>query len=144
VFPYEQIFEDLTKLVAEKKKICIDEGKLNYKLYKIVQDAEPVQKESVIEHTKALKSATEMEGMRQCNIRDCAAIMKYFGWVENELKSTDSTLDEYSGARKMDYFRTEGELYKGPSFDTISSIGPNGAVIHYKPEQESALKMVNG
>jgi Xaa-Pro aminopeptidase len=81
--------------------------------------------------------------MRECNIRDCAAIMKYFGWLENELKNNPNhNLDEFSGARKMDYFRTEGgELYKGPSFDTISSIGPNGAVIHYKPEEGTALKL---
>jgi Xaa-Pro aminopeptidase len=52
-------------------------------------------------------------------------------------------LDEFIGARKMDYFRTEGSLHKGPSFDTISSIGPNGAVIHYKPEEHSALKLNN-
>jgi Xaa-Pro aminopeptidase len=25
----------------------------------------------------------------------------------------------------------------GPSFDTISSSGPNGAIIHYKPEKDS-------
>jgi Xaa-Pro aminopeptidase len=31
----------------------------------------------------------------------------------------------------------------GPSFDSISSIGPNGAVIHYKPKKETALKMNN-
>jgi Xaa-Pro aminopeptidase len=31
----------------------------------------------------------------------------------------------------------------GPSFDTISSMGPNGAVIHYKPEKETALRMTN-
>ena len=29
----------------------------------------------------------------------------------------------------------------GSSFDTISSIGPNGAVIHYKPKEPTALKM---
>jgi Xaa-Pro aminopeptidase len=28
-------------------------------------------------------------------------------------------------------------MFKGPSFDTISSIGPNGAVIHYKPKKDS-------
>ena len=41
----------------------------------------------------------------------------------------------------MDYLRTFGEYHVGPSFDTISSIGPNGAVIHYKPDQETALKL---
>ena len=31
----------------------------------------------------------------------------------------------------------------GNSFATISSIGPNGAVIHYEPEKDTALKMNN-
>lgn len=31
----------------------------------------------------------------------------------------------------------------GPSFDTISSIGSNGAVIHYKPKKGDCLKMNN-
>jgi Xaa-Pro aminopeptidase len=85
-----------------------------------------------------------MEGMRQCNIRDCAAITKFYGWLENEFKTnSDSSLTEWDGARKVEEFRKEGELFKGPSFDTISSIGPNGAVIHYKPEKETALKLNN-
>ncbi len=44
----------------------------------------------------------------------------------------------------MDQLRSEGEHFQGPSFDTISSIGANGAVIHYKPEQDSpSLKKMN-
>ena len=39
--------------------------------------------------------------------------------------------------------RTQGQYHQGPSFDTISSIGPNGAVIHYKPEKDTALKLNN-
>lgn len=71
-------------------------------------------------------------------------MIKYFGWLENELKNNpDSGLTEYDGARKVEKFREEGELYKGPSFDTISSIGPNGAVIHYKPKKDTALKLNN-
>jgi len=49
-----------------------------------------------------------MEGMRQCNIRDCAAIMKYFSFLEQELPKKDALgdpdhdLDEWKGAKKMD------------------------------------------
>ena len=46
--------------------------------------------------------------MRQCNIRDCAAIMRYFAFLEEELKKPDHTLDEYTGARKMEEYRTYG------------------------------------
>ena len=99
--------------------------------------------DNVLETIKAAKTATEQQGMQNANIRDCAAIMKYFAFLEQELKKPDHGLDEYSGARKVEALRTLGELYVGPSFDTISSIGPNGAVIHYKPSTESALKLNN-
>lgn len=41
-------------------------------------------------------------------------------------------------ARILDEKRAQLEYSKGPSFDTISSIGANGAIIHYKPEKETA------
>lgn len=89
---------------------------------------------------KAKKNEVMQEGMRQANVRDCAAIMKYFAFLEEELRKPDHGLDEYIGARKMDWYRSlAGEIFKGPSFDTISSIGPNGAVIHYKPNEDDAL-----
>lgn len=79
--------------------------------------------------------------MRNANVRDCAAIMKYFAFLEQELKKPDHGLTEYTGARKMDHLRTLGEYHVQPSFDSISSIGANGAVIHYKPEKETCMKL---
>jgi len=69
--------------------------------------------------------------------------MKYFAFLEQELKNPNHTLDEFSGARKVEEIRTQGELYVGPSFDTISSIGSNGAIIHYKPKKETAKRLNN-
>ena len=43
----------------------------------------------------------------------------------------------------MDGMRAAGERFRGPSFDTISSIGPNGAVIHYKPEEGKCMPLSN-
>lgn len=85
-----------------------------------------------------------MEGMRRANIKNCVALIRYFAWVEEHLKTTpDSDLTEFSAAEKLEEFRKLGDLYVGPSFESISSIGPNGAVIHYKPEKDTALKMNN-
>lgn len=49
--------------------------------------------------------------MRACNIRDCAAIMKYFAYLEKELKKEDHTLDEFTAARYLDNLRTKGDLH---------------------------------
>lgn len=71
--------------------------------------------------------------------------MKYFAFLEEELKKEGHGLDEFNGARKVESYRAEigGDFYKGPSFDTISSIGPNGAIIHYKPKEDTAAKLNN-
>jgi len=84
-----------------------------------------------------------MDGMRACNVRDCAAIMKYFAFLEEELKKSDHGLDEFKGSAKLLEYRAMGDLFKGPSFESISSIGPNGAVIHYAPTADDNSKLNN-
>ena len=89
---------------------------------------------SPIGDAKAVKNATELEGMRQCHIRDGAALIEYFAWLEQELHS-GSWLDEVQAADKLEEIRSKGKHFMGLSFDTISSTGPNAAVIHYSPER---------
>lgn len=89
---------------------------------------------SPIADAKAIKNTTELEGMRQCHIRDGAALIKYFAWLEEELLG-GSWIDEVQAADKLEEIRSEGEHFVGLSFDTISSTGPNAAVIHYSPER---------
>lgn len=145
VHAYEDIEEHLKKLAGEKKKIGIDKNDCNARLYRAVKGAggEIVDKESVVKIIKASKNPVEQEGMRNCNIRDCAAIMKYFSILEQELAKEDHGLDEFNGARKIDELRTLGENHQGPSFETISSIGANGAIIHYAPKVDKATKLNN-
>ncbi|KIV85021.1 hypothetical protein PV11_00759 [Exophiala sideris] len=88
---------------------------------------------SPVSDAKAIKNAAELEGMRQCHIRDGAALIEYFAWLEHELQG-GSWLDEVQAADKLEQIRSKGEHFMGLSFDTISSTGANAAVIHYKPE----------
>jgi Xaa-Pro aminopeptidase len=89
---------------------------------------------SPIADAKAIKNETELEGMRQCHIRDGAALIEYFAWLEDQLINQGAQLDEVQAADKLEQIRSKGEHFVGLSFDTISSTGPNAAVIHYKPE----------
>lgn len=92
---------------------------------------------SPIADAKAIKNETELAGMRACHIRDGAALSEYFAWLENELVNKQSKIDEVDAATKLEQIRSKHENFVGLSFDTISSTGPNAAIIHYKPEKGS-------
>ena len=77
-------------------------------MHRLAKDNCVVLDNNVIQHIKACKNEVEQSGMRTANVRDCAAIMKYFAFLEQELKKPDHGLSEYTGARKMDHLRTLG------------------------------------
>ncbi|KAF5351112.1 hypothetical protein D9756_008273 [Leucocoprinus leucothites] len=88
---------------------------------------------SPLNDLKSIKNATELEGFRQSHIRDGVALAKYFAWLEEQLNN-GVELNESQGADQLEKFRSELDLFQGLSFTTISSTGPNGAIIHYSPD----------
>ena len=85
---------------------------------------------------KANKNPVEIDGFIKCHVRDAAALCNYFAWLEKEVPSGQVT--EISGSDKLASFRAEMENFVGLSFDTISSVGPNAAIIHYKATPETS------
>ena len=85
---------------------------------------------------KANKNSVEINGFINCHVRDAAALCNYFAWLEKEVPK--GTVTEISGSDKLESFRAEMENFVGLSFDTISSVGPNAAIIHYKPTPETS------
>ncbi|KAL9000029.1 MAG: hypothetical protein Q9169_001274 [Polycauliona sp. 2 TL-2023] len=147
--PYSAIFED-SKAFGQslemedpvagrpqtpKKKFWIS-TKASWALSLELGGEEKVEEvRSPIGDAKAIKNATELEGMRACHIRDGASLSEYFAWLEEELVVKGTKLDEVQAADKLEEIRSKKERFVGLSFDTISSTGPNAAVIHYKPER---------
>lgn len=48
-------------------------------------DANVEEARSLVGDTKAVKNETELKGMRACHVRDGAALIEYFAWLEQEL-----------------------------------------------------------
>ncbi|KAI6778248.1 Xaa-Pro aminopeptidase P-like protein [Emericellopsis cladophorae] len=88
---------------------------------------------SPVGDAKAIKNPTELQGMRACHIRDGAALIEYFAWLEDQLVAKKATLDEVEADDKLIELRSKHDNFVGLSFPTISSTGPNAAIIHYKP-----------
>ncbi|MBA0628267.1 hypothetical protein Godav_023028 [Gossypium davidsonii] len=50
-------------------------------------------------------------------------------------------LTEVTASDKLEGFRATKEHFRGLSFPTISSVGPNAAVIHYSPQPETCAEL---
>ncbi|ORX52863.1 Creatinase/aminopeptidase [Hesseltinella vesiculosa] len=135
--PYGALFDELTNLkpvLEQTNKKLIVNSHTSLAIEVAVGEANVVNERSYITDLKAIKNEAELKGMRDCHIRDGAALVAYFAWLEKQLKA-GVTLDEVDGADRLEQFRAAQPQFVGLSFDTISSTGSNGAIIHYKPEK---------
>lgn len=78
---------------------------------------------SPIGDAKAVKNETEVEGMRSCHVRDGAALIEFFAWLEDQLVAKKATLDEVQADDKLSELRSKQDDFVGLSFPTISSTG---------------------
>ncbi|KAG5518749.1 hypothetical protein PMAC_002718 [Pneumocystis sp. 'macacae'] len=135
--PYESIFSDLENLrnKLEGKKVIISDN-ASWALAIALGETNIEVMRSLICDAKAVKNKIEIDGMRNCHIRDGVALVKFFAWLEEFLKN-QGVLDEVNAADQLEVYRKEQAYFMGLSFPTISSSGKNGAIIHYKPEKLS-------
>lgn len=137
-FPYESVYTELQAVCAaltpkEKVWIC-DKASCAF------TQAIPKIHRSAIPYTplclaKAVKNPTEIQGMKMAHIKDAVALCELFAWLEKEIPK--GTVTEISAADKAEELRSQQKDFVGLSFPTISSVGSNGAIIHYRPLPET-------
>lgn len=123
--------------------------------------AEPKKCGNFVEAAKAIKNPTELAGFRAAHVRDGAALTHFLAWVTNAVRGgadgpgwaaapDGGALDEVAAADRLEEFRrqysgialdTPTGRFLGLSFPTISGSGPNGAVIHYRPEKATCRRL---
>jgi Xaa-Pro aminopeptidase len=111
--------------------------------------ARVLEKASPITLMKAIKNETELQGMRQAHIRDAVALVSFLAWLEAAVTKgvdlragPDARLDfaptEFNVAKVLDSMRAAQADFVTVSFPTIAGSGPNGAIIHYHPEEATS------
>ncbi|MGZ8999143.1 MAG: M24B family metallopeptidase, partial [Allosphingosinicella sp.] len=96
---------------------------------KVVQKRDP----SVL--PKATKNQAEIAGHKAAQARDGAALSRFLRWLSVE--APKGGLDEIKAADRLHRFREDCGDLRDLSFDTISGAGPNGAIVHYKVNEET-------
>ncbi len=96
---------------------------------------------------KSAKNAVEIEGAREAHRRDGPAVVRLLAWLEREAEARHAAGDPITEMEVVEVllgFRRELPLFRDLSFDTISSVGPNGALNHYRVTEESNLPLTPG
>nr|XP_058958325.1 xaa-Pro aminopeptidase 1-like isoform X1 [Pocillopora verrucosa] len=134
VCPYEGISDAVKEAANSGARIWISLSS-SVALVRLVPKTQLISDPSPLASSKAVKNAVEIEGMREAHIRDAVALCEYFCWLEQKVPKDDLT--EVTGAAKLEEFRREQENFVSLSFETISAVGSNGAIIHYRPAEET-------
>ncbi|MCC6598488.1 MAG: aminopeptidase P family protein [Alphaproteobacteria bacterium] len=84
---------------------------------------------------KAIKSGAEQEAIRKAHVQDGVAIVKFLRWLDSEAPKGGQS--EISAEEKLRAFRQERSSFKGDSFSTIAGFAANGAIVHYRADEQS-------
>jgi len=138
---YDDFSSKLRELGEKRPRVWLDESSASEWVVRLIgRDATLVFMPGPVQLFKAVKNRTEIAGSKEAHRRDGAAMVKFLFWLEKE--APKSTVTELSAAKKMEEFRRQQDLFVDLGFETISSFGSHGAVVHYSvsPETDIPLK----
>jgi Xaa-Pro aminopeptidase len=134
VIDYNKVYKKSKKL-SKDKVVAIDPSVVNQKVFKSLKAERIVELESPIKHLKAIKNDVEIKHLKQVMIKDGVALVRAFRWLESELSHRGVT--EYEFGLQLAEFRGRQADYFGESFSPIVGYQSNGAIIHYRADEQT-------
>ena len=137
LLPQHEFAESLANLTG---KTAVDRNTAPIAVSDLLQN--PVWEADPCILPKACKNPTEIAGTRAAHIRDAAAMAEFLCWLEATAPS--GTLTEIDVVQKLETFRRNTNALKDISFETICGSGPNGAIVHYRVDENSNRRVQTG
>lgn len=120
----------------ENKKIRIDPIRTNYEIFQLIKNKNDINLGvSVTTKLKAVKSALEIENIRNAHLKDGAAMVNSIFWIIHNIDK--ELITERTIGKKLNEFRSLQPLFKGDSFHPIVGYGAHGAIVHYHATEKT-------
>ncbi len=136
---FAEAYENFLPYLAsiKNKTILLNPTKMNYGVFeKIHSNNTIIFDYSPIEELKSIKNQIEIQGFKDCMIKDGIALTRAFLWLENCL-THKKQVTEIDFAKKIAQFRSQQSLYYNESFAPIVGYKEHGAIVHYKASKKS-------
>lgn len=128
---YDEVFD----AVSSMSFVCADPMKTNYAVTSKVPLCAHLK--SPVANMLMFKNETEIRGYHSAMLKDGIAMVRWMKWTLEAVPKGGQT--ELSLSAKLEAFRQEQPLYKGPSFESIMAYAHHGAIVHYEPTPESDI-----
>ncbi len=124
--------ENTFNTIKRNKKVGMDYDSTSYYFYELANKIQLNVKniKNPCLFSKAIKNNTEVKGAKKANLRDGVSVCKFIYWIKNKTYLGEDT--ELSAANYLFDLRKNNELFHSLSFDTISAVGKNAALPHYR------------
>ncbi len=144
IHPPSELPAALERLAKEGKNILVDPDTTPSRIldYLSAAGAKIEKGEDPCALPRAVKNKTEQTGMRKAHVYDGVALTAFLAWLESHWET--GALTEVEAQEKLEAFRKAHPSYRGPSFETISATGGNGALIHYTASAQSNAALKRG
>ncbi|KAF7332375.1 Xaa-Pro aminopeptidase [Mycena kentingensis (nom. inval.)] len=93
---------------------------------------------SPINAAKAVKNSTEIQGFFNGNLRDSVAMVRWYGWLNEQVVKKRNPVTEYEAQVKLGAYRAQEKYWAGDC-EFISAYGPSAALPHYSAEPDECL-----
>ncbi|MEE9314746.1 MAG: aminopeptidase P family protein [Rhizobiaceae bacterium] len=138
--------DDILREQSNNARVMLDPDLAAHAITTIVEHAggTVVRAKDPVRLPRALKNDVEIAGSKTAHLRDGAAMVSFLAWLDSQ---QTGTIDEITAAEKLEQTRTEmgGDFpLREISFDTISGTGPNGAIVHYRVNEDTNRLLQDG
>jgi Xaa-Pro aminopeptidase len=139
--PCDEFYTALSKLVGELNlsRLVLDDSQVPQMLVDHLPPNVTLRRiPSLTPARRCIKNETEIDNAKRVSELDSAAIIKLLAWID----TCDNAIKEHDIAAKLEEFRQNSELYRGPSFPSIVAAGANAAIVHHQAEDAIAERCI--